>query len=86
MPKHEVVISNPNKSVLASDVEFVIKSDGKKLGTLLLSKGNVEWRPARHSATKHRHSWENFAKIMTEGKIQKAKSARKLAPTSTKLP
>jgi len=65
MATHEVSFEIPQKMVLAKDVKFDIKSDGSKLGTLLISKGNVEWIPANHSATKRRLTWEDFADVMT---------------------
>jgi len=74
MPTHEVIISNPNKAVLRTDVEFVVRSDGKKLETLLLSKGNVECRPSGNSVSRHRISWERFATLMEEHPKRKRKS------------
>ena len=51
---------------LAKDVKFEVKSDDVKLGTLLISKGNVEWLPSKNSANKFRLSWEMFAEVMKE--------------------
>ena len=51
-----------------------IKSDGSKLGSLLISKGNIEWVPANNSVKKRRLSWEKFAQLMeTEGKVARMK-------------
>jgi hypothetical protein len=36
------------------DFEIVAHKDGKKLGTMLISKGNVEWVPAGNSRNKKR--------------------------------
>lgn len=66
MPAHEIQFQIPAKQVLKKDVEFDIKSDGKKLGTLLVSQGNIEWVPANNSVKKKRLSWERFAEIMEE--------------------
>jgi len=74
MPSHDVSISIPQKLVLAKDVEFEIKSDGARLGTLMVSKGNIEWRPAKASVNKRRLSWEKFAALMEgEGKVARIK-------------
>lgn len=74
MAHHEVSFAIPQKFVLAKDVEFEIKSNGKKLGTLLLSKGNVEWIPANNSVKKRRLTWEKFAALLeTEGKLKRIK-------------
>ena len=64
MAKHDVSFEIPAKFALAKDVVFDIKSDGVKLGTLLISKGNVEWKPSKAVTTKYRMSWEKFAQFM----------------------
>ena len=52
------------------DFEIVARKDGKKLGTLLVSKGNVEWVPVGNSKNKRRLGWAALAKLMEEnGKI-----------------
>ena len=71
MPAHQVVLSIPEKFILSKDVEFEIKSDGHKLGSLLISKGNIEWKPANASKRHHRLTWEKFAEFMEEKKIVK---------------
>ena len=38
MPRHDIEIEIPPKVVLNSDVRFVVRSDGQKLGELLVSK------------------------------------------------
>jgi len=71
---HDVSFEIPQKFVLAKDVEFDIKSNGSKIGTLLISKGNVEWIPASNSVKKRRLSWEKFAALMeTQGKVARIK-------------
>jgi hypothetical protein len=70
MASHDISFSIPQKFVLSKDVEFDIRSDGAKLGTLLISKGNIEWVPASNSVKKQRLTWEKFAKMMEEtGKV-----------------
>ena len=66
MPTHAVSFEIPAKLALAKDIVFDIRSDGSKLGALLISKGNVEWKPAKSVTTKYRISWEKFAAIMEE--------------------
>lgn len=71
---HDVSFEIPQKFVLAKDVVFDIKSDGSKLGSLLISKGNIEWVPANNSVKKRRLSWEKFAQLMeSEGKVARMK-------------
>lgn len=69
---NEVVLDIKTKLVLHKDVEVEIKTKGKKLGTLLISKGNVEWVPSGNSVNKHRLSWEDFAELLVNnGKVVK---------------
>ena len=66
MAVHDVSFSIPQKVLLSQDVEFSVKSDRKKIGTLLISKGNIEWIPAKNSKRKLRLPWERFAAVMEE--------------------
>lgn len=63
---HEVTMDISTKFVLHKDVEVEVKKDGRKLGTVLVSKGNVEWLPAGNSVNKKRLSWTKFADLMVE--------------------
>jgi hypothetical protein len=66
---HEVTLDISTKFVLHKDVTIEVKKDGKKLGTALVSKGNIEWVPAGNSVNKKRLSWARFAELMVaEGK------------------
>ena len=66
---HEVSLNLATKLVLHRDVTIEVKKDGKKLGSVLVSKGNLEWLPAGNSVNKKRLSWARFAELMeTEGK------------------
>lgn len=63
---HEVTMDLATRFVLHKDVEIEIKKDGRKLGTVLISKGNIEWLPAGNSVNKKRLSWSKFAELMDE--------------------
>jgi hypothetical protein len=66
---HEVTMDISTKFVLHKDVTIDIKKDRRKLGTVLISKGNIEWVPAGNSVNKSRLSWAKFAALMVaEGK------------------
>ena len=66
---HQVILDISTKFVLHKDVEIEVKKDGRKLGTVLVSKGNIEWLPAGNHVNKKRLSWSKFAELMTaEGK------------------
>lgn len=74
MATHEVSFEIPQKMVLAKDVKFDVKSDGSKLGTLLISQGNIEWIPASNSVKKRRLTWEKFAEVMSSaGQVARIK-------------
>ena len=62
------------KVVAHKDLEIAVKSGGAKLGTLLISKGNIEWLPKGNSVNKKRLSWGKFAELIEEsGRLVKAK-------------
>ena len=61
---HEVTVKFHRVVIEHKDLEIVVKDNGSKLGTLLISKGNIEWRPVWKSVRKHRLSWAKFAELM----------------------
>lgn len=71
---HEVTLDIATKFVLHKDVKIEVKTDEGKLGTLLVSKGNVEWLPSGNHVNKKRLSWAKFAELMeSEGQDVKVK-------------
>lgn len=73
---HEVSMAIDTTFVLHKDVKVEVKVDNKKLGTVLISKGNIEWLPANKSVNKKRLSWTQFATLMeTNGKAARVKKA-----------
>ncbi|HTN75446.1 MAG TPA: hypothetical protein VL096_09370 [Pirellulaceae bacterium] len=71
---HEVRVKIDTAVVAHKDLEVVVRSDEGKIGTLLVSKGNIEWLPKGNSVNKQRLSWAKFAEFMEEyGKPVKAK-------------
>ena len=74
--EHEVRAKFHTKVVAHKDLEIIVKTDGSKLGSLLISKGNVEWLPKGNFVNKKRLSWTKFAELMeSEGRTVKAKKA-----------
>jgi hypothetical protein len=61
---HEVRARIDTKVVAHKDLEITVKSGGAKMGTLLISKGNIEWLPKGNSANKKRLSWGRFALLI----------------------
>jgi hypothetical protein len=67
MPRHEISITLPRKPLKNVDTTIEIKSDGEKLGELLISKGSLDWVPA--GAQKPRRiSWEDLAFLLNNRK------------------
>ena len=66
MATHEVKLSlNQRITVEKVDATFPVWSDGERLGRLRVSKGSVDWQPAR-SQMVYRVTWEDFAELMQE--------------------
>lgn len=63
MPEHVVRVSQPIRELVNSDVRFEIFSDAQKLGTLLVSKGTVDWFP-RNAQTAISLEWEDLAVLL----------------------
>ena len=60
-----------NTTIVAhKDLEIVVKTSKEgKLGTLLISKGNVEWLPKGNSVNRRQLTWWKLATLMeTEGR------------------
>ena len=68
--KHQVDVTFHKRIIEKKDLEVRVKSDVGKIGTLLISKGNIEWLPKGNSKNKRRLKWEDFAELMKrEGKV-----------------
>lgn len=75
---HEVSAKLHTKVVAHKDLEIEVKTvnngSSSKLGTLLISKGNIEWLPKGNSVNKKRLNWAQFAALVDEyGKTVKVK-------------
>lgn len=72
--KHRVDVTFHKKNIEKKDLEVRIQSDAGKIGTLLISKGNIEWLPKGNSRNRLAMKWEEFAERMKqEGKVRKVK-------------
>jgi len=63
---HDVSVQIPKLSVGSSDFQITIKKNGMKIGELLISKGNIEWRPKGNSRKKKRLTWSEFEYMFEE--------------------
>lgn len=75
---HEVSAKFHTKIVAHKDLEIEVKTITKgkpsKLGTLLISKGNIEWLPKGNFVNKKRLTWVQFAALIgDQGKTVKVK-------------
>ncbi len=59
MAEHEILSKIPQMEVVNTDVEFEVRSDGKLLGRLLVSRGQLEWK-RRYARRPHVIDWEEF--------------------------
>jgi len=63
---HEVRLKIDTALVANKDFEVVVRSSEGKLGTLLISRGNLEWLPKGNSVNKKRLTWQKFGEFMQE--------------------
>ena len=78
---HKIILEIPStRIVLHKDIEFEVYGNDGKLGTLLISKGNIEWMPSPKSVNKLRLTWAQFSALMAEqGKPVRASRKKALA-------
>lgn len=60
---HDVRFSIPERELGKADIEFIIKKDGKRFGTLRISKGSVVWIP-KDKTYGHKSGWIKFDEFM----------------------
>lgn len=60
------VSSELTKLKSGRSLEFTVKSGGKKLGTLFLGRGSVEWWPRGNKTNSLRKSWAAFADLLND--------------------
>lgn len=63
---HEVKIQINENIILHKDAVVEVRKNGSLLGEILISKGNIEWRPAGNSVNYKRLQWSAFASFMEE--------------------
>jgi len=63
---HEVPVKIDTALVAHKDFEVIVKTNEGKIGTLLISRGNIEWLPKGNSVNKRRLSWQKFGEFMRE--------------------
>ena len=62
---HDVTFSVPQRLLGKSDIEFVVREDGEKFGTLRISKGSLVWFP-RNGVKGRKIGWGRFDAFMED--------------------
>ena len=67
---HKVIFNLPRRELGREDIEFIVtltgkNGDGKRFGTLLVSKGAIEWRPT-NKVYRRKLNWTRFDQLMRE--------------------
>ncbi len=60
---HKVSMRQPKDSVVNRDVVFMTYKNNRKLGTLRVSRGSIDWIPSNGTVARYL-SWSDFALIM----------------------
>ena len=63
MATHNVYATLPNAQLRNKDAFFKIYRNGKKLGTITISKGSIEWYPA-NAKQPYTMRWLQFDKMI----------------------
>jgi hypothetical protein len=75
MAEHKVKITLPKLELENSDTIFEIHGNNKKIGTLIISKGAIEWASKnwkRNKGYKSKLTWREFDELMSgkyKGKV-----------------
>jgi hypothetical protein len=62
---HKVTFNLPRRELGREDIVFVVEKNDRRFGTLLISKGAVEWRPT-NKQYRRKISWDKFDQLMRE--------------------
>ena len=73
---HHVTFSVPPRTLGKSDIEFVVRRDGEKFGTLRISKGSLVWFP-RNGVLGRKVGWPRFDTFMSDKPLVERRSVRK---------
>ena len=65
MPRHTISAELPRAQVINKDAVITVRGDGRIIGTLTISRGNIEWYSNRWKISR-RVSWRQFDRKMRE--------------------
>ena len=66
MPQHKVKFRVPSRPLAHADIEFDVYRNGRKFGTLHVSKGAVVWQSA-HREFGRRLGWKRLDEVFEAG-------------------
>jgi len=71
MAEHTVKVKLPKRvEVLGKDLEVSVARNGRRIGTLKISKGSLDWRGA-YDQFSHVLYWERFAELALERGVRR---------------
>jgi hypothetical protein len=66
MAQHEIEVKVPQEIwVENTDLEIKVKSDGRLLGRVHISRGTIDWIPSK-AQSRYRLGWERFGELMVD--------------------
>ena len=66
MPMHETRLEvHHGITIVNTDIEVEVRADGRRLGTLKISRGSIDWITSPKQIPR-RFSWERFAELAEE--------------------
>ncbi len=65
MAKHNVYLNLPKRELGKADAIFDIITNGRKAGTITISKGAIEWYPA-NAKKPFKMGWKRFDRAIRE--------------------
>lgn len=66
MATHDIHVQIPKHEVINTDLVVSVRGDGDLLGKVAISRGSIDWTPARNSVNYYRLSLERFDEIMRD--------------------
>ncbi len=70
MSAHQIKLKiHKGIEVLNTDITVAVKKDSKRFGTITVSKGTIDWRPAKKwvgGKNEIQMNWTKFDKVMRE--------------------
>jgi hypothetical protein len=74
MAQHDIDVKVPQEIWVGNtDLEVAVKSDGRLLGLIHISRGSIDWIPSK-GRSRYRLSWEAFGDLMLERGRRRARN------------